>query len=274
MLAVLRKPAYIGHMKLIPNRSILSLTGPDTISLLERTVTHTVANWQADEVRYGGLLTPQGKVIADYLATRTEDGVLLDVHEDARDDLARRFKLFRLRADVKIEARDDLRVLQSDAGTPDPRSTHLPRRFIMPASADAVSTDYHELRISAGIPEWGSDYGNAEVFPTDVNMDVMNGVDYSKGCFVGQEVASRMKRRGKIRKRTVLVKSDDLTIGDKVMAGETPAGNITSSAGPMALALIRIDRAAGKTLICGSQDITLETPSWLEAEMAEALTND
>ena len=242
-------------MKLIPNRSLLSLTGPDTIALLERTVTNSVANWDVGAVRYGGLLTPQGKIIADYLATRTEDGVLLDVHEDALEDLARRLKMFRLRSDVKIEVREDLQVQQSDAGPPDPRSDALPRRFYMPGGADGVSDNYHDLRIAAGVPEWGSDYRAADVFPTDVNMDVMNGIDYKKGCFVGQEVASRMKRRGKIRKRTVLIQGEALIAGDKVMAGDIPAGTITSTAGPLAHALIRVDRAAGKTLTCGEQTV-------------------
>lgn len=260
-------------MKAIPNRALLALTGPDTLSLLERTVTHTVSNWAVDEVRYGGLLTPQGKIIADYLATRTEDGVLLDVHEDARDDLARRFKLFKLRADVKIEPRSDLYVLQSDAGTPDPRSDQLPRRFIMPSSADSVSDNYHALRVAAGVPEWGSDYRAAEVFPSDVNMDVMSGVDYSKGCFVGQEVASRMKRRGKIRKRSVVVSGEGFSAGDKLMAGDVPVGTITSTAGSMALALIRIDRAAGKALDVNGNPASIEMTDWLGEEIAAALSD-
>lgn len=261
-------------MKAIPDRAVLSLTGPDTLSLLERTITHTVANWAEGEMRYGGLLTPQGKIIADYLAIRTEEGVLLDVHKDARDDLQRRLRMFRLRADVAIEPRDDLTVLQSEAGPPDPRSEALPRRFLMPASAEAPSDDYDMHRIALGIPEWGRDYRAAEVFPSDVNMDVMNGVDYSKGCFVGQEVVSRMKRRGKIRKRTVLLKGENLRVGDKVMAGDTPAGEVTSSAGALALARIRIDRAFGKPISVNETSVTLELPSWLEAEMAALMQDD
>ena len=261
-------------MKLIPHRKVLSLTGPDTIALLERTVTHTVANWSEGEVRYGGLLTPQGKIIADYLATRTEDGVLLDVHEEAVEDLARRLKMFRLRSDVTIEPRDDLQVQQSEAGQPDPRSHALPRRFLMPGGADGISETYHDLRIAAGVPEWGSDYRAADVFPTDVNMDVMNGIDYKKGCFVGQEVASRMKRRGKVRKRTVLVKGENLAPEDKVMIGDLPAGSITSSAGPLALALLRTDRAAGKLLSVGNQSILVQAPDWLQQEFAEILAVD
>ena len=260
-------------MKLIPNRKVLSLTGPDTIALLERTVTHNVANWSEGEVRYGGLLTPQGKIIADYLATRTEEGVLLDVHQDALEDLARRLKMFRLRSDVTIEVREDLQVQQSEAGAPDPRSDALPRRFLMPGGAEGVSEDYHTLRIAAGVPEWGSDYRAAEVFPSDVNMDVMNGIDYKKGCFVGQEVASRMKRRGKIRKRTVLLKGDQLSPEDKVMIGDMPAGAVTSSAGPLALALLRIDRAAGKLLSVNNQSVTIQSPEWLQQEFAEVLAD-
>ena len=237
-------------------------------------MTHSVANWAVDEVRYGGLLTPQGKIIADYLATRTADGVLLDVHEDAIEDLTRRLKMFRLRSDVKIEPRDDLQVQQSEAGPPDPRSDALPRRFLMPGGADSISENYHDLRIAAGVPEWGSDYRNAEVFPTDVNMDVMNGIDYKKGCFVGQEVASRMMRRGKIRKRTVLVKGENLSAGDAVMVGERPAGTITSSAGPLALALLRIDRAAGKLLTVNNQSVMIQSPEWLQSEFAEVLADD
>lgn len=256
-------------MKCIPNRTVLSLTGPDTIALLERTVTHSVTNWDEGDVRYGALLTPQGKIIADYLATRTEDGVLLDVHEDAAEDLARRLKMFRLRSDVTIGPREDLQVQQSEAGPPDPRSASLPRRFLMPGGVDGVSEDYHDKRIAAGIPEWGSDYRSAEVFPTDVNMDAMNGIDYKKGCFVGQEVASRMMRRGKIRKRTICIHGEALKLGDKVMAVETPTGEITSSTGSSALARVRTDRAAGMVLTVGDQPVKLELPEWLEAEMSE-----
>ena len=260
-----RAPTWV-CMKAIPDRSLLSLTGPDTLSLLERTVTHSVSDWAEGEVRYGGLLTPQGKIIADYLATRTEGGVLLDVHREAREDLQRRLRMFRLRADVTIEPREDLHVLHSDAGTPDPRSPDLPRRFLMPSTPDGPSEDYHALRIATGIPEWGSDYRAADVFPTDINMDVMHGLDYSKGCFVGQEVASRMKRRGNIRKRTVLVHADGLTVGETLMAGETLVGEITSVAGGNALARIRTDRAAGQVLYAGDTEIQLDLPDWLTAE--------
>ena len=250
-------------MKAIPSRAVISLTGADTLALLERTVTHSVADWASGDVRFGGLLTPQGKIIADYLATRTEDGVLIDVHIDARDDLMRRLRMFRLRADVSIEPRDDLNVLSSDAGAPDPRHKDLPRRFLIQSSPDSICDAYNTQRLMAGVPEWGSDYRAAEVFPTDVNMDVMGGLDYSKGCFVGQEVASRMKRRGTIRKRTLVIHGEGLQIGDKILAGDVPVGDITSCKNGLGLARIRLDRAEGQSLTVDGAPVSLDLPDWL-----------
>jgi folate-binding Fe-S cluster repair protein YgfZ len=120
-------------MNRFPNRAILSLTGADTLALLERTVTHKVADWAEGAARYGALLTPQGKIIADYIAHRRADGVLIDVHLDAADDLLKRLKMFRLRSAVEL-ARDDGLVSAMDGnGLPDPRSADLPRRSIVAA---------------------------------------------------------------------------------------------------------------------------------------------
>ena len=259
----------------IPHRAILSLTGPDTLALLERTVTHTVADWREGEMRYGGLLTPQGKLIADYLAVRTGDGVLIDVHEDAAEDLLKRLKMFRLRSAVEIERRDDLAVVSEKTGDDDPRSPKLWWREIVPATAVTGSIDpgrYEEVRIAAGVPEWSRDYRAAEVFPTDINMDLMDGIDYRKGCFVGQEVASRMKRKGLIRKRTVRVTGDAMAPGAELRGDETVLGTVTSAAGGEALALVRTDRLAkalrgGADLSANGSPARLAMPDWLAGEL-------
>lgn len=232
-------------MHRLPDRAILRLTGPDTIALLERTVTHTVADWAEGEARYGTLLTPQGKIIADYIAHRAADGVLIDVHADATDDLMKRLKMFRLRSAVEITRDETLVSAINVEGVADPRTPKLPHRSIVPAgeAADPLPR-WDALCIAAGIPEWGRDYRAAEVFPTDINMDVMNGIDYKKGCFVGQEVASRMKRKGLIRKRTVRLQGEGLEPGAELRAGENILGTVTSAAGSEALALIRTDRFA------------------------------
>ncbi|MCA8902263.1 MAG: folate-binding protein YgfZ [Hyphomonas sp.] len=264
-------------MDRFPNRALIRLAGPDTIALLERTVTHSVTDWREGELRYGALLTPQGKVIADYIAQRTEDGVLVDVHEDATEDLMKRLKLFRLRAAVEIARDDTLAAVTAKEGDDDPRSPKLWWRWYVPA-AEAGDTILPERwranRISAGVPEWGSDYRAGEVFPTDINMDVMGGIDYKKGCFVGQEVASRMKRRGKIRKRTIRVYGGALIVGSPIIGG-TEIGTVTSidPTDGQGLALVRLDRlqkaiVLSLPLTCNEATVTVDLPDWAEAEMA------
>ncbi len=260
-------------MHSLPHRAILGLTGPDTLALLERTVTHTVADWPTGEARYGALLTPQGKVIADYIAHRTADGVLIDVHEDAAGDLMKRLTMFRLRAAVEI-AQDSGLVPALDAGgVPDPRTPELPRRSVVAAS-DAIGPlpGWDALAILAGVPEWGRDYRAAEVFPTDINMDLMGGIDYRKGCFVGQEVASRMKRKGLIRKRTVQVRGNALSAGADVRAGAGLLGTVTSADMGAGLALIRTDRYARtltgeEALTVNGEPASIEQAPWLMAEL-------
>ena len=261
-----------------PHRTLIRLTGPDTQALLERTVTNRVEDWDEGETRYGALLTPQGKVIADYLARRTADGMLLDVHEDAAEDLMKRLKMFRLRAAVEIGVDDALAAVTSKEGDDDPRSAKLWWRDYVPV-ADAGETipeaNWRTNRIAAGVPEWGEDYRANEVFPTDINMDVMEGVDYKKGCFVGQEVASRMKRRGKIRKRTLTVQGAALEAGADILAA-APVGTVTSTEGDAGLALVRTDRLAkalaeGTALTCNGQPVSFDLPDWAQMEL-QALT--
>ena len=122
-------------MHRLPNRSILVLSGPDTLALLERTVTHTVADWAEGEARYGALLTPQGKIIADYIAHRTAEGVQIDVHAEAAEDLLKRLKMFRLRSAVEIERDEGLVSAAGPAGAPDPRGAALPRRALSGSSS-------------------------------------------------------------------------------------------------------------------------------------------
>jgi hypothetical protein len=274
----------------LPQRTIVSLQGPDTMALLERLVTNATTEWASGETRYGALLTPQGKIIADYLALRTDAGVLLDVSKDHAADLAKRLKMFRLRSDVDIEVLDHLYVMASlepdsdtfegaaciyqDPRYPDGRTRVLVEGTVPDADASAL-TAYHADRIANVVPEQGADFGAAEVFPAEINMDVLEGVALNKGCFVGQEVVSRMHRRGKIRKRTLSVTvPETLTVqpGDDVKA-PLPIGTISSVAGNRALALVRVDRLlsaekSGAAPTLHETPVTFEKPGWLEAELA------
>ncbi|KCZ55040.1 hypothetical protein HY29_02185 [Hyphomonas beringensis] len=263
--------------RILPNRAIIRLTGPDMLHLLGRTVTHSVDNWNTGEMRYGALLTPQGKVIADYLAMLSLENIYIDVHADAADDLEKRLKMFRMRNDVAIDRLEDDVV--TEGSWVDVRSPALPHRAITPtgmAAEPMTEEDWNAARIAAGVPEWGADYRGAEVFPTDINMDMMNGIDYKKGCFVGQEVASRMKRKGKIRKRTVKISGSKLEAGADILA-DAPVGSITSVSGNIGLALIRTDRLAkaeqdGKTFTCNDAPVTFDLTDWQRAEVDAHLT--
>jgi folate-binding protein YgfZ len=228
-----------------------------------------------DEMRYGALLTPQGKVIADMILSRTGDGFLIDCDRAAAPSLLKRLSLFRLRAAVAITDRSDLGVYAFD-GAPDPRSPDAPRRRIAARTTTALSDParYHFARIEAGIPEQGADFGPEEVFPADINMDLLGGIDFRKGCFVGQEVVSRMKRRGTARRRTLKATlAVDTPVQSPVLAGGFEIGTLTSVAGNIGLARIRIDRLAeaqakGETITTGGAPAAFDSPPWLAGEIA------
>lgn len=285
----------------LPHRAVLSLTGPDTITLLERLVTNATDNWTPGETRYGALLTPQGKVIADYLAIRTAEGVLLDVAEAHVDELAKRLKMFRLRSKVDIERLEDVFVVAGTEDAPEgvrpisgAQHVYLDSRYsggrlrglatkeswaawygYHPAEWSRPNDVYHRDRILNGVPEQGFDFGSSEVFPADINMDVLGGVALNKGCFVGQEVVSRMHRRGKIRKRSLTVELPanlDATPGDDVLA-PAPIGTLTSGEGPLGLARIRVDRwikaeVDGAAPKIDETPVIITKPDWLQAELA------
>lgn len=244
-------PGHIQNMTDMPPpyHTQLILDGPDTISLLERLVTCRVDDICPGEQRSGALLTPQGKVVADFYLTRTQTGCTLLVHADVATDLEKRLKMFRLRAQVEISK----------------------------AEFDAPILD-EAARIGAGLPVFALDFITAQVFPTDINLDIRGGIDYKKGCFVGQEVVSRMKRRGKIRKRTIALSGERLSKNDMVYAGDKVLGQITSGIGTSALAVLRIDHlsealATGLALTCNGRPVQMQVPEWLFTEMKALKTN-
>ncbi len=262
----------------LTNRSVIRLSGPDTLSLLERLVTNNTDDWEEGDARYGALLTPQGKLLADFIALRDDRGVRLDVAEAAAGDLEKRLKLFRLRAQVEIRPEPDMAVGLSRDGFGDPRGDALPRRTFAPLEMIAGSgdDDWQAARFRHAIAEFGQDFAAAEVFPSDINMDRLGGVDLKKGCFVGQEVVSRMHRRGNIRRRSMALSGEGLSAGAAVMAGGSTLGEISSTNGRHGIARLRLDRLArareASNAICVDENpVTLVIPDWLETEIAASL---
>src|ERR1700759_3594430 len=216
-------------------------------------------------------MTPQGKIIVDFLITEASTGhgggFLIDCPRPLAQSLATKLGFYKLRAKVVVEdLSDSLGVIAAWDGEPamkpdlafaDPRDTALGWRILVPEElaqkvADLIGADlldsaaYEAHRITSGVPRGGLDFMYGDAFPHETNMDRLHGVDFDKGCYVGQEVVSRMQHRGTARTRTVRVILDGAAPepGAAILAGEKPVGTMGSAAGRHGLALIRIDRAA------------------------------
>ncbi|MEE2567452.1 CAF17-like 4Fe-4S cluster assembly/insertion protein YgfZ [Hyphobacterium marinum] len=233
----------------LARRAVISVEGEESRDFLQRVLTLDFATLDTGAIRPAALLTPQGKILVDFLVHGIEGGVFLDVHGEAADALVKRLSMYRLRAKADIALREDL-VVVAGKGAEDPRHAGLPTRAVVrseDAPAGDGDADQDAAEIAQGVPAFGRDYAEADVFPTDVNLDLYGGVGWKKGCFVGQEVVSRMKRRGTIRKRSLglTFEVEAPAAGTPVMAGDTPLGEITSSAGEAAIARLRLDRLEG-----------------------------
>ncbi len=276
---------------LLADRGVLAVHGPDAATLLAGVVTSAVESLPPGTARFAALLTPQGKILADFLTIATADGFLLDVAEDRLETLAAALKRYRLRAKVSIDDRSaDLRVLAvwGDGLAPpeavaDPRLLGMgARAYLAPAAAEArADTDaaiYHSGRIDLGLPEGGKDYRWGETFPHEADLDLLGGVDFDKGCYVGQEVVSRMQHRGTARRRVVPVKIEGEAPEPftEVTVGERTIGSMGSSAEGRGLALLRLDRVAeaaeaGQPIACGGATLAVVQPSWAPFAIAGAV---
>jgi folate-binding protein YgfZ len=247
---------------LLADRGVLRVSGPQCETFLQDLVTNDVTALAPGEGRYAALLTPQGKILFDMIIVAIdEDGArafLIDCAREQARDLATRLGFYKLRAKVTIEDRsDDIAVLAYLDAAPqargivvrDPRSESLGYRAYVPrqqaASAQSNTTAYNSRRIAVGVPKGGVDFLYGDAFPHEANFDRINGVDFKKGCYVGQEVVSRMQHRGTARKRIVRVTfpGDPPPLGSEIKAGDTLIGMIGSSAGRHGLAMVRLDRA-------------------------------
>jgi len=267
----------------LPDRGVVSVSGPDALKLLQGLVTNDVAQLDAAPAMHAGLLSPQGKILFDFFVVRTRDGALLEVARDRAADLVKRLKLYKLRADVSIADVSDAHAVLAIFGPgarfdgprayPDPRLPALGWRAIVaagdPVDASAGVAEYHQERIALGVPEGGHDYAFGDAFPHEALFDQLNGVSFTKGCYVGQEIVSRMEHRGTARSRVVPVVAAGgaLISSTPVHAGDIEIGTVGSVAGNRGLALIRLDRAAdftakGVALKAGQAGITLAVPDW------------
>jgi tRNA-modifying protein YgfZ len=276
----------------LPDRGVVKVSGEDARNFINGLVTTDVAVLKPGLAKFGALLTPQGKIIVDFLITEASaghgGGFLLDCPRALAQALTDKLRFYKLRAKIAVEnLSDSLGVIAGWAGEPamqpdltfaDPRSPTLGYRILTPRDlagkvaaligADLVDADAYEAhRIACGAPRGGLDFIYGDAFPHETNMDRLHGVDFDKGCYVGQEVVSRMQHRGTARTRTVKVILDGPSPegGATILAGDKQVGTIGSTAGDKGLALVRIDRiadalAAGQPLTAGGLPLHLAEP--------------
>ncbi len=269
----------------LPDRTVIAVTGEDAAGFLQNIVTADMDDVDRDGTGYGALLTPQGKIICDFLVHRSAEGYRIDVRREAADTLLKRLTLYRLRAKVEIAERPDQAVFvawgddgASSEHKADPRLARLGARWIAPAgdAASADAGDWDRWRISLGVPEGGVDFSFDESFPHDAALDALGGVAFDKGCYVGQEVVSRMRHRGTARRRIVTVRGDSRlpAAGTEIMAGDRPLGRLGSSFEEQGIAVVRLDRLqkaldAGEKAEAGGVALEVMLPDWATYTMPD-----
>jgi folate-binding protein YgfZ len=256
------------------DRSLIRVSGPEARGFLDNVLTQDLEGLDAAGVLYGALLSPQGKVLADMLLWAEADGgVLIDADPARGAELLRRLSMYKLRADAALEDVSAAHaVLVSEApfegALPDPRLAAIGWRKIgaRGAATDGASA-YDAHRIALGVPDLARDAAADEVFAGEALLEELNGVDFQKGCFVGQENVSRMKRRATTRKKfcPIVFEGEAPAPGTLVMAGAAELGSVRSGVAGRALALIRLDRAVSATapLTADGRPVRLDPPDWL-----------
>ena len=249
------------------SRALVRISGPDWRSFLQGLLTQDVETLAEHEARFAALLTPQGKLLFDLFVVGTSDGALLGVAADRRDALIQKLAVYRLRSRVEIAA-DDGAVFasweQSMAdGVIDPRLPVLGwRLYGGDVGTTASEDDYQAFRLAQGVPDPAADAVPDKTYPIEANFDLLNGIDFAKGCFVGQETTSRMKRRGVIKNRmfALTFEGPAPAFGAEILAGELRAGEVLTGRVGGAMALVRLDRVEGGDLTVDGRPVGIAPP--------------
>lgn len=277
------------HAAELPGRAFLRISGADAGAFLDRLVTADIDAIPEGGAGYGALLSPQGKILSDFLIVRLGDDTVLDAPAEAAADLVKRLTLYRLRSAVAIsDVSADLAVIALwGGGAPpampghvvaDPRHPGLGYRAYVPRAAVGSAEGfrgaliepaeaYAAIRVSLGIPEAGADYALGEAFPHDVALDQVSAVAFDKGCYIGQEVVSRMEHRGTARRRPVIVRAEAALpqAGADIVAAGRPVGTLGTTAGNEGIAIVRLDRVRaamndGEPILAGGVPVACHLP--------------
>ncbi|MFK4824037.1 YgfZ/GcvT domain-containing protein [Paenochrobactrum sp. BZR 588] len=264
----------------LDNRALVLVTGEEAEKFLQALITTDLGSLGADDLKPGALLTPQGKIMFDFLVSRVENGLRLDMPEEIAASLIKRLMLYRLRSKAEITQsseslitvswQNDSTSSQGDSGKRDlrfPEDLNV-RRFYGQQFDENNIAGWTQLRIANGITEGSNDFAYNDLFPHDVNFDQIGGVSFTKGCFIGQEVVSRMQHRGTARRRAMVATATTPLPekGTGLTVGEREIGNLGEVSGTQAIAFVRIDRVqdaldSQTPIMAGDAEVTLTIPS-------------
>lgn len=270
---------------------MISISGEDRFSFLQGLVTGNMAHVEKGDAVYAALLTPQGKFLHEMFIVPHGERILLDCDKQRAEDLCKRLTMYRLRSKVETTVLDDMQVMAAWNGSApvggavvisDMRLPELGMRFYgseenLP-EATATEAEYHHLRLTHGVPD-GNDLIPEKSFLLEWGFDQLGGVDYEKGCYVGQEVTARTHYRGHVKKAPYQVKTENGNAlpqaGEEVFCGETKIGELRSSQSDIGMALLRIEeveksRDSGMPLRIGDEVITVQLPAWYKVAAASA----
>ncbi len=264
---------------LLPERSVLRVDGPEVEHFLHNLLTADIEGLKAGGATYAALLTPQGKMLFDFFVVRDGEDFLIDCAASQKAEFIKRLGFYRLRAKVTIADPADREVGVSPekpaAGLAyaDPRDAAMGFRAIASKGTLPQASGYHGLRIRLGLADTDADLGSGEFFPHEANLDQLGAVSFSKGCYVGQEVVSRMEHRGTARSRILPVRLDRAAPkGSEIVSGGKVVGTLLSSVGNDALALIRLDRLAEakEPLLTAGAGTRVMKPRWARYDVPGA----
>jgi folate-binding protein YgfZ len=259
----------------LKDRALVSVAGEDAQKFLQDLVTADVDALAPGDATYASLLTPQGKVLFDFFVIREPQGYLIDCVLSQREVLVKRLAFYKLRAKIAITTADKRQAFAVLGGgiaeaTVDPRTPAMGQRLYegLPTSEEGTGA-YHQRRIALGLAEGGQDFESGEIFPHEANFDQIGAVSFQKGCFVGQEVVSRMEHRGTARSRILPCRVEGAlpAKGSEISAAGKAIGRACSGAGDRLLALLRLDRleearGRGLPVTAGGSTLYPERPPW------------
>jgi len=280
---------------LLTDRTVIAVEGEDASGFLNALTTGSVAELPSGSSGFAALLTPQGKIVADFILFKmSEQKIYLDTARQALPDLMKKLNLYKLRSKISLsDCSGFLSVIAGDQdqspekkncliAVADPRNSDLGWRGLISAQMLTATENenlYHQKRLMLGIPEYGKDFAANDLFPHEALMDMLGGIDFNKGCYIGQEIVSRMQHRGTVRSRLVPVRYDDgqeWETAIPVMAGEKTIGLTGSGLKGYGIALLRLDFLGnavqnGYKLKAGNLELAPYHLSWMNFEIPHSL---